>query len=111
MNKIDHLAELLAKAKPAGWLAPFGAYSPSSVLPIYASGNRQVAESVSREDAALIVAAIHALPALLEIARLADKINHHGGVCMRLLTGRNADCDCGVLELWDASAKLTKELS
>ena len=75
MSTLDHLAELLAKATPTGWLAPFGAYSPSSVLPIYASGNRQVAESVSREDAALIIAAINALPALLEIARAAQVVS------------------------------------
>jgi len=126
MNTLDHLAELLAKAPAfpedlqpeeegsyrcpvcdgegtvdAEWVTHMRSHNWVGGVQFYGIG-----EEHKWAEEFYLAARTH-FPALLEIARAADKIGQHSGGCERLLTGSITDCDCGVMRLWDASAKLT----
>lgn len=56
-------------------------------------------------DAALIAAAVNALPALLDVVEAADELEHDQG-CNATFAGFNGKCDCRIAKLLAALAAL-----
>jgi hypothetical protein len=111
MSLVSRLRELLAEGVPLPWEAPAhredeDGYS-AAIYGNVPEDEQGVADVIRPQDAALIVAAVNALPKLLDVVEAARKVQDYGHVeYCHAISGPPGEtwyeedqCSCGLREL------------